>query len=65
MQTRQRYCNAASVHKVGLSNFTLNLVKIIFYSDNLHVDRYIHCQYIQDLTVSFVEPQISHFVKNF
>ena len=23
------------------------------YSDNLHVDKYIQCQYIQDLTVSF------------
>ena len=29
------------------------LVSTIFYSDNLHVDKYIQCLYIQDLTVSY------------
>ena len=33
-----------SLVKLGLNNF---------YSVNLHEDRYIQCQYIQDLTVSF------------
>ena len=27
--------------------------KNIFYSDNVHVARYIQCQYTEDLTVSF------------
>ena len=29
------------------------LLTFFIYSDNLHVDKYIQCQYIQDLTVSF------------
>ena len=31
---------------VGFSMF-------LSYSENLHVDRYVQCHYIQDLTVSF------------
>ena len=36
----------------------------MFYSDNLHVDRYIQCQYFQDLTLS-LKPICKPFPESF